>query len=134
MTQKASQDKETWKNALKAIYELSATDKEFRALALRDPRAAFEKVVGEAPPNDIEITFVEGGRPRDPVVLVLPEMTDKIEISDEELELATLSFGKPAPETDKLAPAYHNWGSERQAYTNWGSEAGRASYHNWGSE
>ncbi|MCY4044937.1 MAG: hypothetical protein OXE99_07640 [Cellvibrionales bacterium] len=129
---KEEQNKQVWKKALKEIYDLSRKDKSFRELALKDAPAAFEKVVGEAPPKDINISFVEGKKEREPVVLVLPELESKLEITDDELENVTLNFGRPTELREKPAAAYHNWGSERVAYHNWGSE--RVAYHNWGSE
>lgn len=129
---KEMSNKSTWKKALKEIYDLSRTDKEFRALALKDARAAFEKVVGEPLAKDIDVRFVEGKKERDPVVLVLPELGSKIDITEEELETVTLNFGKPQLDSNAAA-AYHNWGSERTAYHSWGSER-TVAYHNWGSE
>ncbi|NDD29460.1 MAG: hypothetical protein EB084_14460 [Proteobacteria bacterium] len=69
-----------WQAALPALYHRAATDPEFRAICLKDARAALEAMGSVAIPADLRLRFVEHV---DELVLPLPPASNgKLELDD----------------------------------------------------
>ncbi len=77
--------KESINQALQAITARSAEDRAFRKQLLENPRAAMQKIMGTAIPEDLRIKFIE----KDPdidVLIVLPEcLLEEGELTEEDV-------------------------------------------------
>lgn len=60
-----------WEDAIRAVFRRALSDPRFRALAQRDPRAAFTEANGVAPPDGLRLRFVDQ---LDEHVYVLPRV------------------------------------------------------------
>jgi len=69
---------------LAEVMRRAATDPEYRALALRDPKAAVAKVTTHAIPSDFKLRFVDNEGAN--LTLVLPDPVPEGELSEQELE------------------------------------------------
>lgn len=68
---------------LQQILVRSATDPEFRAKLLSDPRAAITEFTGREPAAGLDIRFVES---QGSATIVLPPLMDAAQLSENELE------------------------------------------------
>ena len=83
--------------AQEKIFRMAANDPEFRALALRDGRAAVEKATGRKLPKGFKIRFVDPAGAH--LTAVLPRAAYEEE-ELEEFELAAVAGGKGGHERD----------------------------------
>ena len=81
-------------SAIHAALKRTATDAEFRKLALTDANAAVQQIIGKPLPEGFRVRVLD--RAGYDVTLVLPDPTESGELADEELEqVAGGSYGLP---------------------------------------
>jgi hypothetical protein len=98
-------DYRTWsddeiKKVMVSLYHGAATDREFRNLCLKNPKAAIEKIAGVEIPEDFKIRFIENAKDTD-VTYVLPNFEDD-ELDDRELAQVSGGRGNPITSVVKI--------------------------------
>lgn len=75
---------EATQDALRQILSRAGADVGFRALCLKDPRAAVREAVDRELPDGFELRFIDNARAD--LTLVLPDLVASAELSDRDLE------------------------------------------------
>lgn len=86
-----------------ALIKRAAQDAEFKALLLRDPRAALVQVLGVDPIPSYRIRIIEEAPGE--VVLVLPHDAGAAELPDDLLDTVAGGVGQPSDEFTKIINA-----------------------------
>jgi hypothetical protein len=83
MSQTETTAKYAAEDAIQQLLSRSATDHEFRAKLLAEPRATIEEATGRALPASFNVRFVEN---KADATIVLPDVVAAAELSAEQLE------------------------------------------------
>jgi hypothetical protein len=80
-----------FQQGLTEVVRRTQIDPEFRTLALKDSRAAFQKVTGKKMPTDFNIQFIDNSGPTK--VVPLPDLVSGLDEKDIEAELENVAGG-----------------------------------------
>jgi hypothetical protein len=99
---------------LESLVKRATTDTEFRALALRDPAAAFAAVAGKPLPTDYRLRIVENDHAQ--LSLVLPEVQDGAAETPVDRKAFSLSLEWSEAEADAATQALLNRARHDRAF------------------